>query len=244
MGKASRLRRRDCPAVHFNHKVISTSLKKWPYQILDVDVDVDGDGDGDGDGVFMVTLLINQVRRGSGCGCSSLQGGNKGCCGTYCKGYEGLPIWRGFSVKEVFNWQMPVKTGVGVWKLQTNRWGEHRLFLFKSGVIFSHWWHLYDRVSWSSGILRSSQLSTSWQAFHCTRVASSGGQTILCDGWRVASVLRDSHPELYNLLSTVPIPRLYLQKEALAEAHRTHALHAMTISTATSTTPISTSIAS
>jgi len=48
------------------------------------------------------------------------------------------------------------------------------------------------------------------QAFHCTRVASSGGQTILCDGWRVASVLRDSHPELYNLLSTVPIPSEYI----------------------------------
>ena len=67
------------------------------YRAFD-DVDVDGeddldvDVDGDGDGVFMVTLPINQVRRGSGCGCSSLQGGNKGCCGTYCKGYEGLPI--------------------------------------------------------------------------------------------------------------------------------------------------------
>jgi len=57
------------------------------------------------------------------------------------------------------------------------------------------------------------------QAFHCTHRASSGGQTILCDGWKVASALKASHPELYSLLSSVPIPSEYIHRGGQRDTH-------------------------
>ena len=40
-----------------------------------------------------------------------------------------------------------------------------------------------------------------------------GGRTILCDGWKVASALKANHPELYFLLSSVPIPRSFCKHQ-------------------------------
>ena len=46
-----------------------------------------------------------------------------------------------------------------------------------------------------------------------------GGRTILCDGWKVASALKANHPELYFLLSSVPIPRSFCKHQH--SVHRT-----------------------
>jgi len=57
------------------------------------------------------------------------------------------------------------------------------------------------------------------QAFHITHRASSGGRTILCDGWKVASALKSTHPELYFLLSSVPIPSEYIHRGGKRDTH-------------------------
>merc|ERR1712212_1403189 len=57
------------------------------------------------------------------------------------------------------------------------------------------------------------------QAFHITHRASSGGRTILCDGWKVASALKATHPELYFLLSSVPIPSEYIHRGGKRDTH-------------------------
>lgn len=57
------------------------------------------------------------------------------------------------------------------------------------------------------------------QAFHCTHRASSGGRTILCDGWKVASTLKANHPELFFLLSSVPIPSEYIHRGCKRDTH-------------------------
>ncbi|GAA5879724.1 hypothetical protein JCM16303_004149 [Sporobolomyces ruberrimus] len=46
------------------------------------------------------------------------------------------------------------------------------------------------------------------QLFHLLSPSTShkGGHNLLVDGFRAASILRSSHPELYDLLSTLPIP--------------------------------------
>ena len=46
------------------------------------------------------------------------------------------------------------------------------------------------------------------QLFHLLSPASShkGGHNLLIDGFRAASIFRQSHPELYDLFSTIPIP--------------------------------------
>src|SRR5258708_2829947 len=45
------------------------------------------------------------------------------------------------------------------------------------------------------------------QLFHLiSHTDGSGGATLLVDGFYVASILKDLHPELYSLLSTIPIP--------------------------------------
>lgn len=45
------------------------------------------------------------------------------------------------------------------------------------------------------------------QLFHLlSHTGGEGGTTLLVDGFYVAATLRDLHPELYSLLSTIPIP--------------------------------------
>jgi len=45
------------------------------------------------------------------------------------------------------------------------------------------------------------------QLFHLlSHTDGSGGATLLVDGFYVASILKDLHPELYSLLATIPIP--------------------------------------
>ena len=39
-----------------------------------------------------------------------------------------------------------------------------------------------------------------------SHTGGAGGKSLLVDGFYVASTLRERHPELYTLLSTVPIP--------------------------------------
>jgi len=45
------------------------------------------------------------------------------------------------------------------------------------------------------------------QLFHLlSHTDGLGGATLLVDGFYVASILKDLHPELYSILSTIPIP--------------------------------------
>ena len=41
--------------------------------------------------------------------------------------------------------------------------------------------------------------------FHCLRTSGVGGETVLADAFEIARVLRESEPEAFRLLSTVPI---------------------------------------
>ncbi|MGH8230683.1 MAG: trimethyllysine dioxygenase [Steroidobacteraceae bacterium] len=49
-----------------------------------------------------------------------------------------------------------------------------------------------------------------FQMFHCLGVECSGGENILIDGFKVASILQAQHPEDYQLLRSVEIPGHYL----------------------------------
>ena len=42
------------------------------------------------------------------------------------------------------------------------------------------------------------------QVFHCLRTGGSGGETLLADAFEIARVLRESEPEAFEVLSTVP----------------------------------------
>jgi gamma-butyrobetaine dioxygenase len=44
-----------------------------------------------------------------------------------------------------------------------------------------------------------------YQLLHCIANNSTGGDFILIDGWKVATRLRRESPELYHILSTVPV---------------------------------------
>jgi trimethyllysine dioxygenase len=45
------------------------------------------------------------------------------------------------------------------------------------------------------------------QLFHLlSHTDGSGGSTLLVDGFYVATILKELHPEYYNMLSTIPIP--------------------------------------
>ena len=42
------------------------------------------------------------------------------------------------------------------------------------------------------------------QTFHCLRTGGTGGETILADGFEIARVLRETEPDAFEVLSTVP----------------------------------------
>ena len=57
--------------------------------------------------------------------------------------------------------------------------------------------------------------------FHCLQAAASGGESILVDGFCAANVLRETYPESFDVLSSVPI---FFQRYALPdEDMRSHA---------------------
>ena len=42
------------------------------------------------------------------------------------------------------------------------------------------------------------------QTFHCLRTGGSGGETILADAFEIVRVLRETEPQAFEVLSTVP----------------------------------------
>jgi trimethyllysine dioxygenase len=48
------------------------------------------------------------------------------------------------------------------------------------------------------------------QMLHCLYFDGTGGDSTLVDGFKIADVLRESEPELFHVLSTVPIPGQYI----------------------------------
>jgi gamma-butyrobetaine dioxygenase len=51
------------------------------------------------------------------------------------------------------------------------------------------------------------------QLLHCLTASESGGETLLCDGVRVAEALRDSHPQDFALLCHNPVRFRYVDDE-------------------------------
>jgi len=43
------------------------------------------------------------------------------------------------------------------------------------------------------------------QFLHCIKNDADGGESVLVDGFRIAEIIRDNHPEEYNTLTTVPL---------------------------------------
>lgn len=56
------------------------------------------------------------------------------------------------------------------------------------------------------------------QVFHCIQVAD-GGETVLTDGWKVAAKFRETNPEDYHILSTLPMPSEYIHKDSMRHIH-------------------------
>ena len=48
--------------------------------------------------------------------------------------------------------------------------------------------------------------------FHATRKAARGGETLLCDGFRVAEVLGREHPDSLRFLSSFPVEASYIHR--------------------------------
>jgi trimethyllysine dioxygenase len=49
-----------------------------------------------------------------------------------------------------------------------------------------------------------------YQMFHCLAAECSGGDSILIDGFKIAAIMRERHPEDYAVLTRVAIPGQYL----------------------------------
>jgi trimethyllysine dioxygenase len=52
-----------------------------------------------------------------------------------------------------------------------------------------------------------------YQMFHCLAAECTGGENILIDGFRVAEIMREKHPDDYRLLTEVAIPGQYRDEE-------------------------------
>jgi trimethyllysine dioxygenase len=52
-----------------------------------------------------------------------------------------------------------------------------------------------------------------YQIFHCLAADCSGGENLLIDGFKVAELLERSHPQDYQLLSTIEIPGQHIDHE-------------------------------
>lgn len=55
---------------------------------------------------------------------------------------------------------------------------------------------------------------------HCLQYEAAGGDNVLVDGFNIARVIEQSHPQAYRLLSTVPIPGQYVGDGAYLVARR------------------------
>lgn len=51
------------------------------------------------------------------------------------------------------------------------------------------------------------------QVFHCTQPADVGGENILVDGFNVAEIIREKHPETYKFFSEFPIEAEYIHDD-------------------------------
>lgn len=69
--------------------------------------------------------------------------------------------------------------------------------------------------------------SRSLQVFHCFRNAKSGGENIFVDGFMVADVLRQEHPDTYQFLSGFPIEAEYVYDDK--QGRRDHFLNIDTV---------------
>ena len=52
-----------------------------------------------------------------------------------------------------------------------------------------------------------------YQMFHCLAAECTGGENVLLDGFKIAAILREQHPEDYRVLTEVGIPGQYLDHE-------------------------------
>jgi trimethyllysine dioxygenase len=52
-----------------------------------------------------------------------------------------------------------------------------------------------------------------YQMFHCLAADCSGGENILIDGFKIAEIIRDEHPDDYETLTTIAVPGQYLDHE-------------------------------
>ena len=51
------------------------------------------------------------------------------------------------------------------------------------------------------------------QVFHATRAADKGGETLMIDGFRVAELLANEHPETFSFLCSFPLEAEYIHTE-------------------------------
>ena len=58
------------------------------------------------------------------------------------------------------------------------------------------------------------------QLLHCLRDASVGGDTVLVDGFAAAAALRDTDPVSFDVLTSIPIPFAYVDKETSLTARQ------------------------
>jgi len=58
------------------------------------------------------------------------------------------------------------------------------------------------------------------QLLHCLRDASVGGDTMLVDGFAAAAALRDTDPVSFDVLTSIPIPFAYVDKETSLTARQ------------------------
>ena len=96
--------------------------------------------------------------------------------------------------------------------------GRSQLTFLKVTLLIPLWHSVLTQITLTSFVLWSSSLHLSFdhvsqtdpsglQLFHLlSHIDGSGGATLLVDGFYVASLLKELHPDLYDILSRVPVP--------------------------------------
>ena len=145
-----------------------------------------------------------QIRRGAGCGCRALPSGHPRGGRAGGAGDGGLAIRAGGAAGLTGD-----SSGEQVWEFGSSRPADEESSdsSYSSKALACHTDGTY--LTESPGL----------QAFHVTRRATTGGRTVLCDGWQVAAAIRAASPALYSLLATVAIPSEYIH---MGEGRATH----------------------
>lgn len=57
------------------------------------------------------------------------------------------------------------------------------------------------------------------QVFHCISPAAKGGENILVDGFKVAEIVRERHPEVYEFFTSFPVEAEYIHSDEWVDDH-------------------------